>query len=327
MQLDERVGKMVEDARRLRVPVTRQVISSFGRVVKTQMVSSEETSDIQKGRLSSFFAGEKWTRNFVRRQGFEAKALHGKAGGVEGEAGKKVMEAIREAARHYALENIFEVHETGLFFKVLPRSMYVLSSEGRKTARAMTDMEAKDRVLVFLCANASGSHKLPISIIGKSVRPRCFQKRPPPIKYFSQKDSRSDWRTLQQWWMEVFLPYVEENTSGEVLLIMDGMKCRDLKESNGRVRVMHLPPNCTSVRRPMGMGVIAAIKLHYRRKLLDCRADKLCEAAASQEEVSPKKKVKSGTGGLEQGRNPHMHDVGILLKNAWDGMKPVTIAR
>lgn len=308
------------------MPVTRQVISSFGRVVKTQMMSSNETSEAQKARLSSFFAGEKWTRNFVRRQGLDGKALHGKAGGVEGEAAKEGMEAIREAARHYALENIFDVHETGLFFKVLPRSMYVLTSEGRKTARAMTDMEAKDRVLVYLCANASGSHKVPISIIGKSYKPRCFQKRPPPVKYFSQKESRSDWRTLLQWWTEVFLPYVEENTSGEVLLIMDGLKCRNLKDSSGRVRVMHLPLNCTSVRRPMGMGVIAAMKLHYRRKLLDCRASKLCEAAALKE-ASPKKKVKSGTGGLEHGRNPHMHDVGILLKNAWDAMKQVMIAR
>lgn len=38
-------------------------------------------------------------------------------------------------------------------------------------------MRAKERVTAVLCVNSEASHKLPIAIIGKAVRPLCF--RPP----------------------------------------------------------------------------------------------------------------------------------------------------
>lgn len=79
--------------------------------------------------------------------------------------------------------------------------------------------EAKDRVSVYVDANATGSLKVPMSMIGKSKRPRCSRTRPSPVKYFAQKKAWSDPRVFQRWWMEVFLPFINEKTSGQVLLL------------------------------------------------------------------------------------------------------------
>lgn len=89
---------------------------------------------------------------------------------------------------------------------------------------------------------------------------------------------------------------------------------------------MYLPPKRASVHQPMDLGVVAAIKLRYRRKLLDDRAERVIEAAALRDEAK-RKKMKAGKGGLEQGSDPDMHDAGILLRDAWDDINQVTIAR
>lgn len=35
--------------------------------------------------------------------------------------------------------------------------------------------ESKERVTIMTCANATGSHKIPLLLIGKSQRPRCLK--------------------------------------------------------------------------------------------------------------------------------------------------------
>lgn len=90
--------------------------------------------------------------------------------------------------------------------------------------------------------------------------------------------------------MDVFLPFIEENTSGEVLLIVDDCKSHgDLNDTNGIVRIMHLPPNYTRVHQSMGVGVIVATKLHYRRRLLAYRADNCAKQLFSGMKPSERK--------------------------------------
>ena len=46
-------------------------------------------------------------------------------------------------------ENIYDVHETGLFYKLLRRFINVLSKENEKTVRDINSIKAKDRILRF----------------------------------------------------------------------------------------------------------------------------------------------------------------------------------
>lgn len=53
----------------------------------------------------------------------------------------------------------------------MPRRTYVLESEGRRKVHGIEGMKAKDRIKVFLCTNADGSHKVPLRIIKKGTQP------------------------------------------------------------------------------------------------------------------------------------------------------------
>ena len=68
------------------------------------------------------------------------------------------------------LETGYNADETGLNWKALPN----------KTLAAITAMSkpgykvSKEKFPVLVTANASGSHALPLFVIGKAQKPRCF---------------------------------------------------------------------------------------------------------------------------------------------------------
>lgn len=89
-------------------------------------------------------------------------------------------------------------------------------------------MKAKDRISAFVCTNATGTANVPMSIIGKSKKPRCFDKKPSTMKYFSQANAWSDGPTFKKWWLEVFIPFIRSWTHLPVLSLMDGCVSHDL---------------------------------------------------------------------------------------------------
>lgn len=163
---------MIEKARKVPLPVTRATIMSFGAAAKIQLSEATSTSAADKKKLTSFAASEKWAKNFVSRHGMIHTRLHGEAGSVDDEAIEEGMAKIRDETKKYDLNNIFNVDETGIFFRLLPNRTFLSKGENRKTARGTKGMKAKDRVSAYMCTNASGTAKVDMSIIGKSNNPR-----------------------------------------------------------------------------------------------------------------------------------------------------------
>ena len=144
------------------------------------------------------------------------------------------------------MECIYNVDETGLFYCLLPRKTYITAMEERSSVRGTKGMASKDRITAYLCTNASGTQKVPFSIIGKSKNPRCFKLKPCPVKYFSQVNAWSDQATFSSWFHEVFLPHIRSCTSKPVLLVMDNCSGHgNLTDPHGQVSIAELPPNCT----------------------------------------------------------------------------------
>jgi len=104
---------------------------------------------------------------------------------------------IREVLRGVDPRRIYRIDETGLFYCCLPHRTYVSERE-RRYSRGSKTMRAKNRVTAVLCVNADGSHKLPISIIGKAARLLCFRPSAVacPLPYFSQDNSWMDGSTM-----------------------------------------------------------------------------------------------------------------------------------
>ena len=64
----------------------------------------------------------------------------------------------------YELDHIFNMDETGHFYKAISSRTYLISGESKVSARGTKQMKAKDRLTVIVCTNASGTCK-PLMIL------------------------------------------------------------------------------------------------------------------------------------------------------------------
>lgn len=307
-QVDARVMTLIDEARKAGLPVTRDVLKVFGKRAADGLKASPTIPATVKEKLREFSASDKWVRNLVERDNLKSKALHGESGSADAEACDSRMRKIRELCFKYDLKNMYNVDETGLFYKLLPKRTYLSRAMSRKTVRGNKDMKSKGRMSLYVCVNADGSLKVPMSAIGKAKNPRCFWRKKSPIKYFSQANAWSDSETFENWWNEVFLPFARRQTSDPVLLLMDGCASHgDLVDPRGQVGVGSYPPNSTSKHQPADMGIIAALKMQYRSRLLSIRATTMSIISQLRAEAVARK-LNTGEAGLAEGYHAHVLD-------------------
>lgn len=249
--------------------------------------------------------------------------MHGEAGSVDINQPeiKETINQIIEEIKKYGMNNVYNMDETGLFYKCLPNRCYV-KEENVKTARGTKLMKAKDRLTLYVCTNASGSDMVPLSVIGKSKNPRCFRIRSPKLPYYNQAKAWSDRRVFTLWF-QYFLNYIRNRTSNKVLLLLDncGPHGNELVDPNGQVSVMFLPPNTTSVYQPMDAGIIATLKKKYRYRLLE-KMFEVYDDRISLREAAKVAKMQSGTMGLNEGYSPHIADAMDILYEVWKSISP-----
>ena len=79
------------------------------------------------------------------------------------------MAQIVDICRPYSEDDIFNMDETGLYWKMTPsRGLSIISQPGLK--------KEKSRVTLVPCCNASGKEKLRLWVIGKAKTPRALRR-------------------------------------------------------------------------------------------------------------------------------------------------------
>jgi len=128
--------------------------------------------------------------------------------------------------------------------------------------------KAKDRVTLVLACNATGSHKVPVAIIGCATVPQFF--KPPregcPLPYFSQQSAWMDGTVYEKLFKTVFVPKVPSRTWSPVIHVVDNCGAHTKFECDG-VTIFPLPPHVTSVQQPLDAGIIAYLTRRYKRRL------------------------------------------------------------
>ena len=110
-----------------------------------------------------------WLSAFLARNKFKAFKAHGESGSANNGAIREALPLLISETNQYALRDIYNMDETGLFYKMAPTVTIARDQvEGLK--------KDKTRLTVALTANADGTDKRDLFIIGKSERPRCFKK-------------------------------------------------------------------------------------------------------------------------------------------------------
>ena len=219
----------------------------------------------------------------------------------------------------FSMHQIFNCDETGLYYRLLPDKTLAASFEKSADSRK----KSKDRVTINACSNATGSIKLPLHLIGKAKKPRCFKGLKMdlfPVKYSGQKNAWMDTGLFYDWFHNDFIPYVREKLAalgleGRAVLVLDNCSAHpnaeDLVSDDKKIFVKYLPPNVTALIQPMDQGVLKALKLRYKRKLL---RRLLIEDDRGGSIVAFLKSVT-------------MKTVITLIAEAWDEMKPDTFRK
>ena len=168
---------------------------------------------------------------------------------------------------NYKLEDIFNADEFGLFYQCLPDKTYHLKGE-----KCSGGKKSKVRFTGMVTGSATGE-KLPMFIIGKSKKLRCFKNvKHLPCEYKSQKKSWMNSEIFEEWVRKIDRKFRADDR--KIALIIDNCPAHPAIPNLTNVQLVFLPPNTTSILQPMDQGVIRSLKAHYRGRVvrLLCRA-------------------------------------------------------
>ena len=186
----------------------------------------------------------------------------------------KILNKLFVEKEGYSQDSVYNADESGLNWKALSRKS--LASCQEHAARSFK--VSKERVTIMTCANAAGTHKLPLLLIGKSKKPRCFKNiKSLPVTYTAQKNAWMDSKLFLNWFENDFIKNVKKwrqdhHKTGKVLLLLDNAPTHPSAEVLNLIdpdyKVMFFPPNVTSLIQPMDQGVIEKFKRMYRKQML-----------------------------------------------------------
>ena len=209
------------------------------------------------------------------------KRAHGESGRARQDAVGPFREELNGIVNTEGLllRQVYNFDETALFWSALPTSTKVF---GRMTQTKGCKLD-KSRISVLVGANADGSHCLPPIVCGKSARPRALKDcmASLPVPYHSSGKGWFNAPNFKETFFKHIVPAIirhqkevlkisEERIRALILLDNDpAHPCKGrLVAHNGKIRVLFLPANTSSLIQPMGQGVIHATKLIYRRLFL-----------------------------------------------------------
>lgn len=255
---------------------------------------------------ASFNASDGWLDNFKKRKGIRLLAVCGEKLSANAAAVNPFILKFQNKVAELGLckEQIYNADETGLFYRMIPRKIFVSSQE--KVAAGLKI--AKERISILLCANAAGTHKITPLIIGKAKNPRCMKNFNSPVEYTNSKNAWMTGFIFRHWFQNSFVKQVREhmienNLHQKAILLVDNCSSHpaDLVASeDGQIIIMFFPPNVTSLLQPMDQNPIHVTKLLYRNSLLSTIISKPSEEIAV----------------LLKGIT--VKDAILLLKSSWD---------
>ncbi|XP_051889940.1 tigger transposable element-derived protein 1-like [Pristis pectinata] len=174
----------------------------------------------------------------------------------------------------YLPEQVFNVAETGLFWKRMPDRTFI--SEEEKSAPGF--QPSKDRLMLLLGGNATGDFKLKPLLVYSSENPRALEGYAKPHLPVIWRSHRKVWMTVtifHDWFTNYFCPAVERycakrGIANKALLILDNSPNHplNLNDLSKTVRVEYLPKKTAALFQPMHQGVMTNFKMFYLRRTL-----------------------------------------------------------
>lgn len=94
---------------------------------------------------------------------------------------------------------VFNVDETGLFFKRTPQKTFAFKGE-----RCSGGKHSTERITILVGANMDGSEKLPLLMISKSANPGCFKNvKTKPVDYEANQKAWMMSEIFEKWLLKI----------------------------------------------------------------------------------------------------------------------------
>ncbi|GCC33616.1 hypothetical protein chiPu_0012086 [Chiloscyllium punctatum] len=223
--------------------------------------------------VPAFSASSGWFAGFKNRC-FLTNKLCGEAASTDEECAMVFPHMVKKFIEEegYTLDQIFNLEETGLYWKRMPSRTYISKNE----AQAPGFKVAKDRMTVLLGANASGDLKLKPVVVYHSANPRALKgylRSTLGVCFRSSKRGSMTGQIFSDLIVDVFKDIFRnycrrKDLDFKILLILDNAPSHPptVGELSENIKVLFLPPNTTSLLQPMDQGAIAAFKAYYLRR-------------------------------------------------------------
>ena len=204
--------------------------------------------------IDTFTASNGWLESFLKRHNNVFGSQSGERGDVDHAIVSDWNKKLPIVCQGYEPRNIFNMDETGLFFRQNSTKTFHVKGEDCAGGK-----KSKDRLTVSLCASMTGE-KLKPFVIWRSANPRCFKNIPTrslPVDYASNKKS---WMTsdLFENWLKKFDRKMRLEDR-KILLLLDNAPAHPQVKLNN-IKLAFLPPNTTSLSQPMDQGIIQTMK-------------------------------------------------------------------
>ncbi|XP_005112478.1 tigger transposable element-derived protein 4 [Aplysia californica] len=204
-----------------------------------------------------------WLDRFKKRRGITCKTASREAGSVTAEQTDTWLSSTLPALLlEYSREDIYNCDETGLYYKCLPDKTLALKGETCSGGE-----KAKHRLTVLVAANMSGTDKLPLLVIGKASKPRCFKNvNTLPLDYTANKKSWMTGAVFEKWLRKMDRKF--HSQGHQTLMVVDNCPAHPQVDNLKAIKLVFLPLKATSKLQSCDQGIIQSLKRHYRRQLL-----------------------------------------------------------
>ena len=231
-----------KDIRGRNVPVSGEIL---------QTKASELASELGH---TDFQCSNGWLSHFKTCHGISQKRICGESSaGYEETCDKWLTITLPTLTEGYNARDIFNIDETGLFFKILPDKTL-----GFKNEPCHGGKHSKERLTVLAGANADGTEKFPLLVIGKSKNQRCFKNvRSLPVQYDASSKAWMTSNMFETWVRSQDRRFCRQRR--KVLMFLDN--CPAHRNVDGLT-------NTTSKLQPLDQGIIRSLKVLYRKRLL-----------------------------------------------------------
>ncbi|KAF9219906.1 DDE-domain-containing protein [Gyrodon lividus] len=184
-------------------------------------------------------SGEGWLAPFCHAYKIHEHCWHGGAGSVDLAAVLTEQKQCQGILSKFAPQDRWNFNETSLFpFAPPDRGLSTKQMSGKK--------KEKFQITLGLACNADGSEKFDPIYIGKSWKPRCFQKQTP-----------------EQWVKKFYFKMCCSNH--HVCLFINNFSGHSISYQPTNIQVELFEPNMTPFVQPCDAGIICCFKALYRK--------------------------------------------------------------